>query len=331
MPREASSSILKKRNGNWLQKAIRPETGTAVLLVIGFLVSITLSPYFLDARYLIMASTMYMEIGVSALAMTFIIIAGQIDLSVASTMALVGCVTAIAFHAGIPMPLAIVLGLLLGLSLGLFNGILITRLQLPAIAVTLGTLALYRGIAQVLMGDFSLGQFPDWFIGVDKMYIGGTLLPLSLVIFLVLGLIMSLLLHFTVLGRQIYSIGTNEKAARYSGVPINTIKLMIFGVSGLFAGIGGIMMISRFNISRFSLAMGNELDVITAVVLGGTDIFGGRGSIVGTMIALFLVATLRTGMGLANIKTENQLTVIGGLLIFTIIVSNVTTRLQQKR
>lgn len=310
----------------WWLTVIRPELGTLVLLVISFWVGSSLSPYFLDARFLFDSTSLYMEVGVAALAMTFVIIAGQIDLSVASAMALVACVTAVLYRSGLPMVLAVVAGLFLGVCLGFFNGLLVTRLRLPALTVTLGTLALYRGIAQILLGDHSLGKFPDWFIGIDLHYLGSTIVPLPLAIFLVLAVALGLVLHRTVFGRWVYSIGTNEPAARYSGIPVDRTKMLIFGLSGLAAAAGGLMMMSRLGVARFDMATGRELDVITAVVLGGTDIFGGRGSILGTVIALFLVGILRTGMGVANIKAENQLTVIGGLLILAIVLSNIAFR-----
>lgn len=324
----AEQGVALHSRGKW-KKFIRQEYGTIILLIIGFWVSAKLSPFFFDLRFLLDSSTMFMEIGVVALAMTFVIIAGQIDLSVASAIALIGCVTATLYHSGVPMGFAVVIGLLLGLVLGLFNGVLVAWLKLPSLAVTLGTLALYRGLAQILMGDVSLTGFPDWFKGIDRFLLGNYI-PLSLAIFLGLALITGLLLHKTVYGRWVYSLGTNETAARYSGVPVDWAKLSVFVLSGFASALGGIMMVSRLNVARYNVAMGLELDIITAVLLGGTDIFGGRGSIFGTVIALFLLAVLRTGMSIANIKIENQLAVIGAILIFTIVVSNLTTKWQSE-
>lgn len=314
--------------GSW-KKHVRQEYGTILLLIIGFWFSASLSPFFFDVNFLLRSSTMYMEIGVVALAMTFVIIAGEIDLSVASLVALIACVTGTLFHSGVPMILAMAIGLLLGAALGAFNGVLVAWLKLPSLAVTLGTLALYRGFAQILMGDQSLTAFPDWFRGIDRFLVGG-ILPLSLAFFLALALIAGLFLHKTVFGRWVFSLGTNDVAARYSGVPVDWAKFFIFVFSGLASAMGGIMMISRLNVARYNIAMGLELDVITAVLLGGTDIFGGRGSVFGTVIALFLVAILRVGMSIANIKVENQLAVIGTILIVTIIVSNLTSKWQSE-
>lgn len=324
----AEQEVALHAKGTW-KKYVRQEYGTIILLIIGFWISSMLSPFFFDLQFLLNSSTMFMEIGIVALAMTFVIIAGQIDLSVASAIALVGCVTATLFHGGMPMGYAVVIGLLLGIILGFFNGVMVAWLKLPSLAVTLGTLALYRGLAQILMGDVSLSAFPDWFKGVDRVMVGNHI-PLSLVIFLGLAVITGLLLHKTVFGRWIYALGTNETAARYSGVPVDLAKIYVFVLSGFASALAGIMMVSRLNVARYNVAMGLELDIITAVLLGGTDIFGGRGSVFGTVIALFLVAVLRTGMSIANIKIENQLAVVGTILIFTIIVSNLTSKWQSE-
>jgi rhamnose transport system permease protein len=304
----------------------RPETIAAVLLCIAFGVGAKLSPYFLDAHFLFDSTSQYMEIGIMALAMTLVIISGNIDLSVASGSALV-CVTSAMLYskAHFPMPVVMIFALLMGIALGLFNGLLIAKLRLPSLIVTLGTLALYRGIAQVMAGDHSIGGFPDWFIGINQRKIGD-LVPMPLVIFLVLAAVFAVLLHKTVFGRCVYAIGTNEPAARFSGLQTDRVKITIFALSGLTMGIGAMMMLSRLYVARYNLAAGDELTVITAVVLGGTDIFGGRGSIIGTVIALFLLGILKRGMGVADITAEKQLAVTGTVLVVAVILANLVNK-----
>ncbi len=204
-------------------------------------------------------------------------------------------------------------------------------LFLPSLVVTLGTLALYRGIAQVLLGDYSIQDMPKWFFGLDRYTLAGTSIPVPFVIFLVLALICALLLHKTVFGRWVYSLGTNERAAYFSGVPVKRVKLLVFTFAGFLAGLAALMLNSRLMVARYDHARGWELDAITAVVLGGTSIAGGRGSIYGTVVALFLMAVLRTAMGVANIKVEAQLTVIGTLLIVAVILSDVLGRRRRPR
>jgi rhamnose transport system permease protein len=298
-----------------------------ILLVLAFVVGAKLSPYFLDVRNLLDSTSDYIEVGLIALAMTFIIVAGHIDLSVASTMGLVATVTGVLFaQKGMPFGGALGCGVLLGAGLGFVNGVLITRLKLPSLTVTLGTYALYRGLAQVMLGDQSAGGFPEWFNNIDMRYVAGSPVPLPLVIFLVAAVVFGLVLHRTVLGRWTYAIGTNETASRYAGIAVDRITLLLFTVSGFVAGLAGLMMASRLQTARYDLGLGKELDVITAVVLGGTSIFGGRGTILGSVIALFLIGILQTGMGLANISENNQQVAIGLLLIFSVVLPNLVQK-----
>lgn len=309
-----------------------PEIVVTVLLALAFIAGSLLSPYFLDTQFLFREAMLYMEIGILALGATLIIISGNLDLSSAATLAMVASVTAY-LHAklGVPFELCIPLGLLLGALGGAFNGLLVAYLGLPSLVVTLGTLALYRGIAQILLGDYSIQDMPKWFFGLDRYTLAGTPIPVPFVIFLVLALICALLLHKTVFGRWVYSLGTNERAAYFSGVPVKRVKLLVFTFAGFLAGLAALMLNSRLMVARYDHARGWELDAITAVVLGGTSIAGGRGTIFGTVVALFLMAVLRTAMGVANVKVEAQLTVIGTLLIVAVILSDVLGRRRRRR
>jgi rhamnose transport system permease protein len=295
-----------------------PEWVTFLFLVAAFVVSARLSPFFLDVFYIFDSTSYYVEIGILALAMTFVIITGNIDLSVASGLALVAVVTAMLHvQLGLPMEIVIVLSLGFGALLGLFNGLLVVKLGLPSLAVTLGTLALFRGAAQILAGDHSISGFPEWFIGADFVRVGG-IVPLPLIVFIGLAVIFGLMLHKTVFGRYLYAIGANEMAARYAGLPVDRVKLAVFVVSGLMMSVGALLKVSRLSVARYDLAMGWELAVVTTVVLGGVHIYGGRGGIIGVVLALFVIGFLRTGMGVANIPQENQLVVIGLLLLVAV-------------
>jgi rhamnose transport system permease protein len=326
-----TASIEKQQEVSWLRRLLnRREVLTVVLLILAFIVSSRLSPYFLDVQYMFDSTSLYMEVGCMALAMTFVIISGNIDLSVGSTLALVAVSFGLMYkQLHIPIELAVVLALVQGAVLGVVNGLIVTRFQLPAMIVTVGSLALYRGMAQVLLGDHSVTGFPASFIGLDMRYIGKSPVPYPLTIFLILAVVFGLLLHKTSFGRKVFAIGTNQDAARFSGIAVDQIKVAVFVLAGVMAALGGLLMASRLASARYDMATGYELDVITAVVLGGTDIDGGRGSILGTVLALFLVGILRSGMGLANIKIEYQLVVIGSLLILSIILPNLVRRLRK--
>jgi len=308
----------------------RRELIPAILVLVAFAVGAKASPYFLDARYLLDASSLYVEIGLLALGMTLVIVCGHIDLSVASNLALVACVTAKLLGAGWSPAMALPAGLALGALLGWVNGIIVARLGLPSFVVTLATMAAYRGAAQVMVGAES-ARVPTNLTGIDFATVPGTTFPLPLGVLLVVALLIGLLLHRTVLGRWIFANGTNERAAFYSGVPTQRVTVTVFTVAGLLAGLAGLVIGSRLGVARFDHGRGMEVDAITAVVLGGASIAGGSGTVLGTVLALLLIALLRTGMGVANVTAEYQLAAIGTLLVLSVIASNLTERLTKRR
>lgn len=302
---------------------IRPEIVPAVLLVLAFVAGAMQSKYFLDSRYLLDSSTLYVETGFLALGMTFVIVSGNIDLSVASMTVLVACVTAHLMQSGWGIGSSCAVGVALGLLLGAANGVLVAKVKLPSFVVTLATMAVYRGIAQVLLGAES-AKVAAGFIGIGDRHLVGHI-PIPLVIFLVVAVLLGLLLHRTLFGRWVFAVGTNETASYYSGIPTSAVKIGVFAISGLMASIAGLLMDSRLGVARFDHAKGLELDAITAVVLGGASIFGGKGTLLGSVLAFFLVAVLSTGMGVANVKAEYQLALIGTLLIVAVLVGRLTS------
>ena len=330
---------------------LRPEAITVVLLLACFAVGAKLLPeFFLDASYLLDSTSLYMEVGLLSLAMTFVIITGNIDLSVAGGSSLVGVTLALLHARGVPMGWCIAAALTLGVTLGLFNALLITLLRLPSLTVTLGTMALYQGIAQILLGDRSQGGLPEWFVGIDfrhlDQFLGPPdswnpalrplirfldLIPFPLAIFLIVAVLFAVVLSRTVFGRRLYAIGTNEPASIFSGLPVPTTKIIVFALSGLMMGCAGLLAASRLGSTQFNMAVGWELSAITAVVLGGTDIFGGRGSIFGTVVALFLLVLVQTEINLKQLPPSIQLTASGVLLVLSVLLTNLTGRLKSVR
>lgn len=303
----------------WHIIVVRPETMTLVLLVLAVIFASRLSPYFLDIGYILRSFALSAEIALVALVLTMVIIAGEIDLSPAANMALSACLFAWAQASGVPVPLAVGLGLAAGLAMGAFNAFFVIVLQLPSIIVTIGSLILFRGLAQVLAGDKSI-RIVDWFIGVDRVLVLG--IPLPVVVFLAAALVLGLVLAGTIFGRQIYQVGTNDVAARHAGIRSRRIKLILFLLIGLVSAIGGIMTASRLGSVRYDLAMGKELEMVLMAMLGGTYIFGGRGTILGTFLAAWLLVVVATGMTVANLLPAIQMTVLGILLIVAIIATN---------
>jgi rhamnose transport system permease protein len=298
---------------------VRPETMTFVLLILAVIVASQLSPFFLDINYILRSFTLSAEFAIVALVFTLVIIAGEIDLSPAANMALSACLFAWAQASGIPMPIAIAIGLLAGLAMGALNAFMVIALQLPSIIVTIGTLTLYRGLAQIIAGDKSI-RVPDWFIGIDKVLVLG--IPVPVVIFATASVVLGLILAGTIFGRQIYQTGTNEIAARYAGIRTRRIKLILFLLMGLVAAIAGMLTASRLGSVRYDLGLGGELQMVLMAMLGGTYIFGGRGTILGTFLAAWLLVVVSTGMTVANLLPAIQLTVLGVLLIVAIIATN---------
>ncbi|MDR1586915.1 MAG: ABC transporter permease [Treponema sp.] len=304
------------------------------LLVIVFLVSMLLSSNFRDLAYLLRTSNRYMELALTSLTMTLIITAGMIDLSVPAVMSCSATITAVLFHSGCPFGLALLAGLLTGAACGLVNGGLIAYLKLPAMIVTIGTMNLFRGISQIFIGDKSLGNFPEWFNAVDSITvfrIFGARVSVTLVFFLVMVFGFYLLLHKTRFGRTVFAIGANEQAAIYSGVNAKRVKLGLFLTSGILSAIAGLLTASRLLLVQYTLALNTEVDIVIMVLLGGADINGGRGSIIGTFIAVILVIILKTGLIVANITTETQMFVMGLILLVSIIIPNISAMVKEMK
>jgi rhamnose transport system permease protein len=293
-----------------------------ILIIVVAIVNSFLSPFFLNANNLFRTSSDFIELGLMMLPMVFIIISGNIDLAVASTLAMTASFMGWLFNMGVNIWVAAAAALVLGGLAGLLNGYLIAKVRLPALVVTLGTFAFYRGMAYVLLGDQAARGYPPAFTYLGQGKIVGPV-PFSLVIFLVFVVIFGLVLHKTTFGRYVYAIGNNEDVCRYSGVPVDRVKLTIFVVSGLMAALAGIIMAARFGSTRPDIALGLELDVITATVLGGIDIFGGSGTMVGAVLSLILIGIMRFGMSLMNIQGQVQSIAIGLLLILAILLPNV--------
>lgn len=283
-------------------------------------------------------------IGVMALPMTLIIISGNIDLSVDSTIGLAGTVLATFWADGLDIWASSAVALLVGAAAGFANGMIITRLRLPSLVVTLGTLALYRGLAFVILGDHSIpdsGSLPTGFLRLDNFFLGyigpidlgplhiaGKTIAISLLIFLALVVAFGLLLHRTSFGRFVYAIGNNQQACRYCGVPVDTITVILFTLSGMMAALGGILLMSFQGDARADMGSGFLLNVITAVVLGGVNIFGGEGTIIGPVLALCLIEELQRGMRLTSppVDPAIQTLIVGGLLIASLLVPNLVRR-----
>ena len=301
-----------------------------ILLFATFVLGTSIAEQFLEGQNLSLASADLMEKAIMALGLTLVILAGEIDLSVASVLGLSSAIVGATVEAGVPMGGAIALALLAGALCGLFNGLLVARLGLPSLVVTLGTLALFRGLAFVVLGDEPVSEFPASFTDFGFNNVPGTLIPWPAVVFAVLAVITFFVLHRSWVGRQIYAIGNNAEAARFSGVDVDRLKVGLFVISGTLAALAGVVFTARFASARPDNGAGFELDVITAVLLGGVSIFGGRGTLVGVILGLFLIGSLRNALGLADVGAEKQSIVVGSLLIVSVIGTNALLQLRER-
>ena len=303
---------------------------TLLLVVILGLVALgtTLSPVFLTARNVPNLVVAVIEVAIMALPMTLIIIAGEIDLSVESMAGLACALLGFLWAGGMPLEAAIPIVLVVGGLGGLLNGVLVTVFGLPSLVVTLGTLALYRGLALAILGPRGISGFPDWFTTFGFQTIPGTPIPWPATVYVGLAIVLGVVLHYTWMGRQAYAIGKNASAARFSGVRVARVKLLLFVLSGFVASIAGVILTARFASARADIGTGMTLTVVTIVLLGGVNIFGGRGTMVGVVLAAITLALLGNVLRLTNVSAEIQSIAIGTLLIVSVVLPNIAHRLR---
>lgn len=270
-------------------------------------------------------------IALIALPMTLIVITGEIDLSVASTLALTSATMGQLWHLGLPLETIVPLCLALGLVLGAVNGLLVTVAGLPSLAVTIGTMALYRGLAYVLLGDRAVADYPYSWVSGARSALPGTSVPWIFLVVVLLALAFGVVLHATAIGRSLYAIGSNAEAARFSGIPVLRTKMWLFAVSGLVSSGAGVFWTLQYGTSRADTAFGLELQVVAAVLLGGVSIFGGVGTLVGVMSGVLLLGTIRNALQLHGVSSDVLMVVTGLLLIVSVVAPNVTARLRARR
>ncbi len=302
------------------------------LILVTCVVGQSLSSEFLTTDSFTTGSLDFSEVALMALPLALVIIAAEIDLSVASVLALSSAVTASLWNAGLPIELIIPICLVVGALCGAFNGLLVTRLGLPSLAVTIGTLALFRGLAFVVIGDESVTDFPA--VWTDRAFgnFAGTFIPDTIVLFAILGVAFGVLLHATPFGRSVYAIGANEEASYFAGLRVKRIKLILFVLSGTVAALAGIVISLRNSTAAANVGQGFELTAITAVLLGGVSIFGGRGTIVGVVLALFLLGAIQKALLLSESISSYWIQIVTGtLLVGSVLGPNVVRRVKETR
>lgn len=315
----------------WRRALLTRESAIVVLLVLVVLVSLVAVPNFdspLTATYLLRDVA---PILLLALPMTLIIVTEEIDLSVASIVGLSSVVTGLLTQAGLPFPLAALAAVLVGMMAGGLNGFLVTVVGLPSLAVTIGTLALFRGIAVGLLGTTAITEFPEIWTDLAKANIPDTPVPIIMILFAVLAIIFAVLLHFTPYGRSLFAIGLNKDAAVFSGIDVARTKFQLFVLSGAVSGFAGVYFTLLYSNARGDNAMGMELQVIAAVLLGGVSIFGGRGALHGVIAGVLLIGVLGSALRLAGISSDIINVITGLLLIASVVSTSLLAWLQARR
>ncbi|MBA3908603.1 MAG: ATPase [Rhodobacter sp.] len=290
----------------------------AVLILI-YAVNAWNSPVFLTVGNQINMFQLSVEKIIVALVMTFVIINGEIDLSIASVMGLAACAFGWMVQQGAPAGGAVAIALAIGFLCGAFNALFIVGFGIPSLVVTLATMIAFRGFARVLVEDRGISDFPDWFDALGQKGLIGPV-PLAMVLFAVFAVLAYLILQRTAFGRKVYFIGANRAVAEFSGLEVRAVKARIFIASGVISALAGLLFAARVGAVRGDIANGFELDVITMVLLGGVSIFGGTGTMSGTILAILIVLALRNGMALENITGHIQTGVLGILLILSVMV-----------
>ncbi|WP_248323185.1 ABC transporter permease [Caballeronia sp. Sq4a] len=316
---DSALSITKRRHLQW-------EAMLVIVLVVSLVAGRVLAPMFLSSANLSNMLADFTEIALIALPMTLVIVAAEIDLSVASVLGASSALMGVLWHMGLPMPLVIAIVLVAGTLAGLLNGLVIVRFGLPSLAVTIGTLALFRGLAYVLLGDQAIADFPASYTAFGINTVGDTFLPMPFLLVIAGAIVFTVLLQATPFGRSLYAIGANPTAAQFSGIDVDKTKLKLFMMSGAMSALAGIVYTLRFTSARGDNGEGFELSVIAAVLFGGVSIFGGRGSMIGVLLSLVIIGVLRNALTLADVSSETLTIVTGALLLSSVLIPNLVAR-----
>jgi len=304
------------------RRLLRWESALVVVLVGTLIFGSSKTPHFLDSTNFFYIGLNMGEIAIMSLPLTLIIMTGDIDLSVASMLGLSGTVMGYLFQLGWSIWAAMAVALAVGALGGALNGVLVAKLGLPSIAVTIGTLTLFRGIAEILLAPRTVTGFPTSLTNLGVVPIQGTELAYSAAIFLGLAVIAGIVLHATPLGRALVAIGLQPEAAQFAGIRVNRIRFWLFVVSGLLCAFAGILLTLKNASVSYDAGTGLELNVVAIVLFGGVSIFGGRGTILGVVLSVAIVGCLQQALTQMNVQPEKQNIIIGILLLISVVIPN---------
>ena len=331
MTAPATPELKEERPG--FGRFLRWDTVVGVLLVAAFLAGTGSTEGFSDSANLSAALNDTAEIALLALPMTLLVVAGQVDLSVASMLGLSSALAGSLWDAGWTFEMLLPVCLLVGVLGGLLNGWLVTRVGLPSLAVTIGTLTLYRGLASVVLGNKAVADFPETYArwAGNTETVPGTFVPYPIALFCVLAVAAAVVLHCTGFGRSLFAIGAQEDAAYFAGIRVKRIKLILFAFSGFMASFAGIVYTLRYGSARADNGLGLELTVVASVLLGGVDFDGGKGTLGGAVAGVLLIGVLNNLLTLNDVSHEIQVIVTGVLLIVSVLTPRVIALVTERR
>jgi len=307
------------------------EISLLALVVVALVAATASSPFFATGQNFAITAAGVVGLALMVIPMTWLMIAGEIDLSVASVFGLAGVLFGLCIEAGLPLPLALLLGLVAGAVAGLVNGVLTVFFGLPSLVVTVGTLGLYRGIAYILLESRSISALPVEFTTFAQGNVYGTYLPYGFLVFAVLAVVAAVLLHRGSFGRRVFAVGSSAVVAKYSGIRVRSTKTVLFVASGTIAALAGMLYAGYVSSARANNGTGLELSVIAIVLIGGVSMFGGKGSFLGVVLSLVLVTVLTSWMNLGFVPTNIQNTLVGVLMIGAVVVPAVARRIRDRR
>ena len=317
--KDGTRTIASSREFSLKRFFLQWEWMLVLMLIAVNIFNLSASPNYANARNILNATRDFLDKAIIVFPMAFVLMLGEIDISVASIMALSATIMGIVYRAGCSMSVAICAALVTGTICGIINGLILVKFnQLSSMIVTLSTQIIYRGIALIILETNSVGDFPKWFGNVAAGKVG--LVPYALIFIVFEALFFAYLLHYTKFGRRCYAMGNSLTAAKYSGVRTDRIKVIVYAMTGLFSAIAAVYLASKMSSVRPDIAKGYELDIIAMAVLGGVSTSGGKGRILGASLAILVIGYLRYGLGLMNASSQIIMIVVGALLILTVAI-----------
>lgn len=323
MATKSGRVISAEKNFSWKQALMKWEVFLVLIFIAVNIMNACISPYYMSVNGLFTATSSFLEKSFIVLPMAYVLLLGEIDISVGATVALSACMLGISYNAGMPMGIAVLICLLTGAACGALNGLILTKFQeLAPMIVTLGTQILYRGIAEILLEDQATGGFTkvNWFKSLYWGKVG--VVPIMFIVFVICAAVFGIIMHCTTFGRRMYAIGSNSVAAKYSGIQVQKMRFIIYTLTGTFSAVTAIFLASGMGSARSNIASGYELEAISMAVLGGILTDGGKGNFPGAILAIFILGFLRYGLGLVNVASQLMMVIIGLLLIIVVMAPN---------